>query len=129
MSPGRAIGRVLPYQRHNVSCGHATFVGDPADPVVLPIMGTSAQAPAGHQGTSAQGTGWPGELVAALVSPASGSLAGIFAPFEQPEHALKLLPGPRGRQFPAALRGVVHDVTPRLGGLSEPSLPFQQEGA
>ena len=65
-------------------------------------------------GTSAQGTGGPDELVPALVSPASGSLAGIFAPFEQPEHALKLLPGPRGRQFPAALRGVVHDVTPRL---------------
>src|SRR5262249_23881663 len=80
-------------------------------------------------GTSAQGTGWPGELVPALVSPPSGSLAGIFAPFEQPGHALKLLPGPRGGQFPAALRGVVHDVTPRLGGLSEPSLPFQQEGA
>jgi len=32
-------------------------------------------------GTSAQGTGWPDELVPALVSPASGSFAGIFAPF------------------------------------------------
>ncbi len=60
---------------------------------------------------------------------AGGLLAGIFALPEQPEHAPKLLPGPRGGQFPAALGGEVHDVAPRLGGLGQPSLLFEQEGA
>ncbi len=41
---------------------------------------------------------------------ASGLLAGIFAPFEQPGHTLKLAPGPGDGQFPAVLGGVVHDV-------------------
>ena len=58
-----------------------------------------------------------------------GSPAGFFAPFEQPGHALKLPPGPRGRQLPAALRSGVDDVAPCFGGLSQPPLPFQQEGA
>src|SRR5215471_2953022 len=48
---------------------------------------------------------------------------------EQAEHPLEFLPGPDRGQLPAAVGGVIHDVTPCPGRLGQPSLPFQQEGA
>src|SRR5215468_9017709 len=57
------------------------------------------------------------------------SLAGIIMPGEQGAQALEFLPGPDGGELPATGGVELQDVAPRLGGLGQPPLALEQEGA